>query len=138
CTAIGSPSGLGVDVRAPDASRVASASLRVCWNGVCQEPRIELRASSKSVPMDCEGDEPDAACGASASPDGGKTGFAQVQDLPKSPVQVTLTLSDAQGGTLVERRVDVTPEATFPNGEHCGEGGPQARLTVAGGAVTTG
>ncbi|MEU8796916.1 hypothetical protein [Spirillospora sp. NPDC048819] len=137
CTAIGSSPGLSVSVKPPDASRVASASLRVCWDGTtCREPTIELRPSSTTVPMGCDGDGPDAACAASASPDGGKTGFAQVEGLPKSPVQVTLTLRDAQGRTLVDRRVDVTPAATFPNGEHCGEGGPQAALTVADGTVT--
>ncbi|MGP4027692.1 hypothetical protein [Actinomadura sp. 3N407] len=137
CTAIGSSPGLSVSVKAPDAARVASASLRVCWDGTCREPRIELRPSSTAVPMGCSGEGPDAVCGASVSPDGGKTGFAQVQDLPKRPVQVTLTLRDAQGRTLVDRRVDVTPKATFPNGEHCGEGGAQAALTVAHGTVTT-
>lgn len=138
CTAIGSPAGVSVDVRAPDAARVASAALRVCWGGSCREPAIELRPSSVTVPLGCEGPEPDAACGASASPDGGKTGFAPVKGLPKTPVQVTLTLSDARGGTLVEQSVRVTPEATFPNGEDCAEGGPQVALTVAGGAVTAG
>ncbi|MFG2086676.1 MULTISPECIES: hypothetical protein [unclassified Spirillospora] len=136
CTAIGSPAGLSVSVKAPDASRVTSASVRVCWDGTCREPRIELRPSSTTVPMGCDGDEPDGTCGASASPDGGSTGFARVEGLPKSPVQVTLTLRDARDRTLVDRRVDVTPKATFPNGEHCGEGGPQAALTVAGGTVT--
>ena len=138
CTLLGSSPGVRVDVKAPDASRVASASLRVCWNGVCHEPEIELRTSTTMVPMDCDGDEPDAACGASASPDGGKTGFALVEGLPKTPVRVTLTLSDAQGRTVVEESVDATPKATFPNGRDCGEGPPQAELTVAGRTVTAG
>lgn len=136
CTAIGSSPGVSVSVEPPDASRVTSASLRVCWDTTCREPRIELRPSSTAVPMGCDGDGPDAACAASASPDGGKRGFAQVQGLPKRPVQVTLTLRDARGRVLVDRRVDVTPAATFPNGEHCDEGGPQAALTVADGRVT--
>ena len=138
CTLIGSSPGLRVEVKAPYASRVASASLRVCWNGACHEPEIELGATTTSVPMGCDDDEPDAACAASASPDGGKADFVRVESLPAAPVQVTLTLRDRQGRTLVDRRVDVTPEATFPNGEKCPEGPPQARLTVAGGTVTTG
>lgn len=138
CTAIGSPAGLRVAVEPSDAARVASASLRVCWDGTCREPRIELRPTSVSVPMGCDGEGAGAACGASASPDGGKAGFAQMRSLPKRPVQATLTLRDAEGRTVLDRRVDVTPKATFPNGEHCGEGGPQATLTVAGGTVTPG
>ncbi|TDE39437.1 hypothetical protein [Actinomadura sp. 6K520] len=136
CTAIGSSPGMNVAVEPPGAARVASASLRVCWDGTCREPEIELRPSSTSVPMGCEGEEPDAVCGASASPDGGKTGFAMVEGLPKAPVRVTLTLRDTGGRTLVDRRLDVTPKATFPNGKGCGEGGPQVVLTVADGTVT--
>jgi hypothetical protein len=136
CTLIGSMAGLSVVVPAPGAARVASAHLRVCWNGGCREPRIEMTPTSTSVPMGCDGDGPDAACGASASPDGGKHGFAQVEGLPKAPVEVTLTLRDDGGRTVLAKRLDVTPKATFPNGPHCGEGEPQAVMTVANGQVT--
>ncbi|MFD0686540.1 hypothetical protein [Actinomadura fibrosa] len=136
CTAIGSAPGIGLSVRAPDAARVSSASLRVCWDGTCREPALELRPSSTAVPAGCDGDGPDAACGAVSSPDGGKTGFAQVTGLPKAPVRAVLVLRDARGRTVLDRRIDLTPKATFPNGPHCGEGGPQAALTVAGGRMT--
>ncbi|WP_141577401.1 hypothetical protein [Actinomadura sp. WMMA1423] len=134
CTLIGSDPGVSLTV--PDGSRAASASMRVCWNGACQEPPIELTPTSKTVSTGCDGDGPDAACGASASPDGGKAGFARIQGLPKAPVQVTLKLRDAQGRTFVDERVDATPKATFPNGPHCDEGAPQVGLTVTGGRVT--
>ncbi|TDD81699.1 hypothetical protein E1293_18115 [Actinomadura darangshiensis] len=134
CTAIGSMPGLSVVV--PDGSRVASASLRVCWGGACQDPRIELTPTSKTVSDGCEGDDPDDVCGAHAVPDGGKSGFARVGDLPKTPVQVTLKLRDAAGRNYFSKSLDVTPRATFPNGPHCGEGDPQAVLTVANGQVT--
>ncbi|GAA0584050.1 hypothetical protein [Actinomadura livida] len=136
CTMIGSSPGMSVVVRHPDAARVASASLRVCWDGTCREPGIGLGPSSTSVPLGCEGEEPDAVCAASASPDGGKTGFAVVEGLPKAPVQVTLELRDAGGRVLVDRRLDVTPKATYPNGPDCDEGAPQVVLTVADGTVT--
>lgn len=136
CTAIGSPRGVSLDIRAPDAARVESASLKVCWNGTCRDPELELSPSSTTVPLGCDGDEPESACAASASPDGGKHGFANVEGLPKTPVQVTLKLRDARGRTVTARRVDLTPKATFPNGRHCGEGAPQAGLVVANGAVT--
>ncbi|MEO3828668.1 hypothetical protein [Actinomadura sp. B10D3] len=135
CTAIGSMPGLRLAVPAPDAERIDSASMRVCWNGECREPLIELHPTSTAVSTGCDGDEPDAACGASASPDGGKAGFAQVEGLPKQPVRVTVRLRDAEGRTVLDKSLDVTPKATFPNGPGCGEGRPQAVLTVAGGRV---
>lgn len=134
CTLIGSEPGLNLIV--PDGSRLAAASVRACWNGTCQEPRIVLNPTSKSVSTGCDGDGPDAACGASASPDGGKSGFARLDGLPKAPVQVTLKLRDAKGRTYFDRRLDVTPKDTFPNGPRCGGGAPQAVLTVANGQVT--
>ncbi|WP_067461735.1 hypothetical protein [Actinomadura macra] len=136
CTLIGSLPGVGVDIRPPFAARVASASLRVCWNGTCRRPRIELSPSSTSVSTGCDGGELDAACGASASPDGGKTGFARVTGLPKKPVRIFLVLRDARGRKLLDRRVGLTPKPSFPNGPHCGEGDPQAGLVVAGGRIT--
>ncbi|GGV03546.1 hypothetical protein GCM10010182_22020 [Actinomadura cremea] len=138
CTLIGAPAGIRVEVRPPEAARVASASLRVCWNGACETPRIELRGTSKSVPLGCDGDGPDAACGASASPDGGMAGFASVAELPKAPVDVELTLRDTAGDEMFRERLSVTPEATHPNGPDCGEGGAQAVLTMADGRVTAG
>ncbi|NDU72612.1 hypothetical protein GWI34_08220 [Actinomadura sp. DSM 109109] len=134
CTAIGSDPGLNLVV--PDGSRAASASLRVCWDGTCKEPPIELAPTSKAVSAGCDGDGPDAACGASASPDGGKSGFARIKGLPTSPVQVTVRLLDAEGRAYLAQRLDVTPKATFPNGPDCGAGAPQAVLTAADGRVT--
>lgn len=138
CTAIGSPSGVSVTVRPPDAARVASAELRVCWDEVgCRRTgELELRPSSTSVPVGCEGDEPDAVCGASASPDGGKHGFAEVMGLPTKPVDIVLVLRDAEGDELLDEPMRVTPEETHPNGRHCPPGGPQVGLTVAEGRVT--
>ncbi|MFD0899904.1 hypothetical protein [Actinomadura sediminis] len=138
CPAIGSPPGVSVDVRPPDAERAASASLRVCWDGACTTSEVALRPSAAAVPMGCGGDGPDAVCGASASPDGGMTGFAQVEGLPEAPVEVEFALLDDGGDAVLARRVRATPEATRPGGPECGEGGPQARLVVAGGRVTAG
>jgi hypothetical protein len=133
CTLIGSEPGVSLVV--PDGSRAASASLRVCWKGTCQEPRIELGPTSTAVSTGCDGDGPDSVCGATASPDGGKRGFARIEGLPEAPVRLTLKLRDADGRTFVDERLDVTPKATFPNGRHCPEGAPQVVLTVANGRV---
>ncbi|MBO2460664.1 hypothetical protein [Actinomadura violacea] len=136
CTLIGSGSGVNVDIAAPDASRVASASVRVCWDRTCRTARLALRPSTTTVPQGCDGEAPDAACAASASPDGGRNGFARVADLPESPVQVTLTLRDQHGRALLDQGVRLTPKATYPNGPHCGRGGTQAGVTVANGRAT--
>ncbi|MFS2293493.1 MAG: hypothetical protein FWJ90_12430 [Actinomadura sp.] len=138
CTEIGAPSGLRVAVASSDAAAAAAASLRVCWDGACRDASLDLVPQSVSVPMSCDGEDPDAVCSASASPDGSKGGFAPVEGLPKEPVRVVLALRDSKGGTILTRDLDVTPEATYPNGEGCPEGGAQATLTVAGGRVTAG
>ncbi|QXJ25013.1 hypothetical protein AGRA3207_006445 [Actinomadura graeca] len=136
CTLVGAVPGVSVDVRPPFAARVASVSLRVCWDRACQSPRVELTRTSKAVSAGCDGEGPDAACGASMSPDGGQGGFARVEGLPRTPVQAFLVLRDGRGRRLLDRRVDLTPRVTFPNGPHCGEGPPQAGLVVADGRVT--
>ncbi|QKG18809.1 putative secreted protein [Actinomadura verrucosospora] len=136
CTLIGSETGINADITGPDASRVASASLRVCWDGTCRTARLVLRPSATTVPRGCDGEAPDAVCAASASPDGGRYGFARVADLPESPVQVTLTLRDRRGRAFLDQGLRLTPKATYPNGPHCGRGGTQGALTVANGKAT--
>ena len=41
---------------------------------------------------------------------------------------MTVTLRDATGKRLLNRQIDVTPRAVFPNGPDCGESGPQVTL----------
>ncbi|RKS74894.1 hypothetical protein BZB76_3417 [Actinomadura pelletieri DSM 43383] len=138
CAAAGSRPGLSVDIPAPDAARVSSASLRVCWDHTCRETPVRFRPSSRGLPMDCQRDDPaDSAdsCDAAAESDGAKHGFAYVEDLPTSIVRVTLRLRDAQGRTFLSRRIELIPEATFPNGPDCDEGAPQAGLTIVNGAL---
>ncbi|MFG1999561.1 hypothetical protein ACGFNU_10485 [Spirillospora sp. NPDC048911] len=137
CTAIGSREGVSLDIKAPYAAKVASASMRICWNGTCRTSTVELMGSSTTVPQGCTGDAPDDSCGAVASPTGDKNGFAEVTGIPKSPVQVTVDLRDASGERLLSKRLDVTPRATFPNGPECGEGRPQTGIVVAADAGVT-
>ncbi|WP_437074218.1 hypothetical protein [Streptomyces sp. enrichment culture] len=119
CTMIYSPAGISVEV-APELSAGATASsLTVCWDAVCRRgvprPR-ELAPQVRPWP-----------------------GFTAVDDLPGRPVRVTLRLTDAEGGTVLERRTTLTPRATYANGRHCAPGGPQAHLAVtADGALITG
>ncbi|MEW2352719.1 hypothetical protein [Spirillospora sp. NPDC029432] len=135
CTMIAARHGIGLDIRPPDAAKVETATMRICWNGACRNERLTLRGTSRPVPMGCDGEGPDAACGASSSPDGGKHGFAEVGDLPRAPVQVTVVLRGAGGKRLVDEKIDVTPRVTYPNGRHCGAGSPQAGLVVSAGKV---
>ncbi|MFD0855960.1 hypothetical protein ACFQ07_27220 [Actinomadura adrarensis] len=132
CTMVAARQGVGFDIKAPYAAKVADAGMKLCWAGTCHEPEIDLHASTKSVPQGCD----DGVCGASASPDGGKHAFADVQDLPTTPVEVTVVLRDAGGDTLLDRTLSVTPRMVHPNGPDCGTDGPQAMLLVQDGQVT--
>ncbi|WP_344598262.1 hypothetical protein [Actinomadura vinacea] len=133
---IASRQGVGLDIRPPQAAKVAEATMKVCWNGTCQQPKIHLMDGGTSVPQGCTGDDSDDVCGASASPDGSKHGFAELDGLSTTPVQVTVILRDARGKRLLDQKVDVTPQATYPNGKRCGKGAPQAGLIVQDGKVT--
>jgi hypothetical protein len=128
CTGIGSRTGVGLEITPPLAVHTARAVLKICWDGTCHPRRLRLDLSTKSVPQGCTGREPDDACGAIAVRTGGKNGFADLPGLPKRPIKVTATLSDATGRRLLDLRIDVTPRAVFPNGLECGESGPQVTL----------
>jgi hypothetical protein len=132
CTAIGARTGVGLEIAPPLAARTAKAVLKICWDGDCRSRRLQLNDSTRSVPQGCTGGAPDGGCGAVAVRTGGKNGFADLSSLPKRPVNVTVTLSDAGERRLLRRRIDVTPKAAFPNGPDCGEGGPQVALVVQG------
>ncbi|GAA3706862.1 hypothetical protein GCM10022224_085460 [Nonomuraea antimicrobica] len=126
CTAIGTPVGVSVNVKAPLAARAESAEMEVCWDGSCERTRADLYPSTRPGTQTCSGD----SCGVSAVPTADKHGFGDVQGLPKRQVQVRLTLRDAGSEPILERTVAVTPKGRFPNGPRCGEGGPNAVLTV--------
>lgn len=136
CTGIGSREGIGLDIPAPYAAKVGEAAMTVCWNGACREREIQLMPSTKAVPAGCTGDAPEDSCSAIASPDGGKHGFADLDGLPTTPVQVTVVLRDAAGAELLDQKIGVTPHVTYPNGRECGAGAPQAGIVVADGRLS--
>jgi hypothetical protein len=116
---IHSPAGISLEVAPELLAEATGASLTVCWDAVCrrtaQRPR-EVPAQVRPRP-----------------------GFMAVAGLPGRPVRVTLRLTGAEGGTVLERRTTLTPRSTYANGRHCSPGGPQARLTVtAVGALVRG
>ncbi|MGW4801694.1 hypothetical protein ACWEPC_55685 [Nonomuraea sp. NPDC004297] len=125
CTARGSLEGVHVNVDKAVAGRAESLAMEVCWDGACQEASTELMPSTVAGNQTCSGE----VCSAEAVRTGGKFGFASIAGLPKRPVEVRLTLKGAE--PVPARTIKVTPKATFPNGPDCGEGSPQAVLTIA-------
>ncbi|MEV4468405.1 MULTISPECIES: hypothetical protein [Nonomuraea] len=126
CTAIGTPVGVSLAVRAPLAARAQEADLEVCWDGSCRRARAELFPTTRAGEQTCSGD----TCSVTAVPTGDKHGFGGVAGLPARPVEVRLTLRDAQAKPLLERTVRATPKERFPNGPQCGAGGPNTTVTV--------
>jgi hypothetical protein len=134
CTAIGTRTGVSVDVEHPD---VVSGAIEVCWDGFCATPALELHPSSRVVETTCTGTSPDDSCSARSEPTGGKHGFADLPELPAKPVTARLTLLDQSGSSLVDRHIGLTPEMVYPNGPDCPSGGPQAGISVgADGSIT--
>ncbi|MBC6469887.1 hypothetical protein [Actinomadura alba] len=136
CTMVGTPVGVGLEIEPPFAAKVASATMKVCWDGTCRTlSSIHLSPSTKNGPGSCTGTGPDDVCGVTAVPTGGQHGFGAAPGLPKRPVEITLVLRDASGGRVLNQRLTVTPKGAFPNGPECGEGGPQAGVVVTDGRV---
>jgi hypothetical protein len=134
CTAIGTLTGVTVDVAHPD---VVSGTIEVCWDDSCATPSLELYPSSRVAETTCTGTSPDDSCSARSEPTGGKHGFADLPELPAKPVTATLKLLDQSGSSLVDRKIVLTPEMAYPNGPDCPAGGPQAGIAVAAdGSIT--
>ncbi|MGA6165792.1 hypothetical protein [Amycolatopsis magusensis] len=132
CTAIGSQSGVSVEVDPAVAPQVDSGTLELCWDGRCRTVDLELYQSTVPAETTCEGE----VCSARMRQTGGKHAFGTVLDLPLTEVQATLRLT---GTEVVTATLPLTPEQTYPNGPHCGAGGPQQRLVVeASGTVRAG
>ncbi|MBE1484829.1 hypothetical protein [Plantactinospora soyae] len=129
CYLIDVPRGIGITVDAAIAERVDTAEMTVCWNGSCQTPPVVLRPSSGSVDEDCTGSGPDAVCAARAEPTGEKAGFANLPDMPSSPVEVTVTLTDQAGDRIVDRTLTLDPKMVDSPGE-CGGMRPQGQIAV--------
>ncbi|MFW5419829.1 hypothetical protein J0910_24730 [Nocardiopsis sp. CNT-189] len=128
---MGVPVGVSLDIAPEDAAGVRAAEMEVCWDGECREPDIELSDSGESVDQGCEG----GVCSAESVPTGGKHAFAAVDGLPEAPVEVRVRLLGDGGEELLGEAVTATPEMLEANGPGCGEGGPQASVEVADGAL---
>ncbi|WP_156051516.1 hypothetical protein [Allokutzneria albata] len=123
CPGIAARSGIGIDIEPPLAAKVAKASL----NG----KDVHLDESTRATPSSCEGKKPEDSCSAKMVPTGGKNGFLDVTDLKPEPMRVSVRLTDAQGKTLVEKDIELTPKQVFPGAPECGGAQPQAGIIVA-------
>ncbi|MFB6704373.1 hypothetical protein ACFCW6_06645 [Streptomyces sp. NPDC056333] len=142
CTLMGAPAGFRVEVHPELAHRVAEATLVACWDAACQKRTLQLRETWSEVPA-TPGNPvmtTDSAT-ATVSPDVRNPqtpetfrwpGFVVVRDLPGKPVHVRLVFKNQRGATLLDRKINITPQPTYPNGRNCSPGGRQARLTVTG------
>ncbi|WP_254126270.1 hypothetical protein [Amycolatopsis sp. CA-230715] len=137
CTLIAAVVGISVDLAPPIAEKTASATVEACWANTCRTHPLDLAPASKAGPQTCTGTGPDAACSAQSIPTGGKHGVVTVPDLPETPVQVTVTLTEP-GGRTGTKKLTATPVMAHPNGPDCGGGGPQLNLAVdASGTLVT-
>ncbi|MQY02816.1 hypothetical protein [Actinomadura macrotermitis] len=132
CTMMAGVRGVNVGIEPPYAARVATAAMQVCWGTTCRASEVELLPSTDSVPQPCKGE----VCSAQMTPTGGKTGLAQIGDLPQAPIAITLTLKDKAGKRLLRQKVATTAKMSEPNGPGCGGGAPYAGVTVRDGKVT--
>lgn len=78
----------------------------------------------------CSGDDRAYSCSATLIPTGELNGFATIPELPTTPVEMTVTISDTDGNPLVHDTLQITPETTYPNGRNCPAGGNQAHIVV--------
>jgi hypothetical protein len=141
CPAIGYRQGVGLEIEPPFAKGVASAELKVCWDGECHEADVVLNETRDTISTPCEGegsDDSDAACGATAGPpNGGQYGFVDISELPGKPVRVTVVLRSAAGEVVLDKQVTVTPKAPQADDSGCGGGTGrfQTGLIVSDGQV---
>ena len=71
--------------------RCESLEASACWGGKCTTGPVELSPGYDTIDQGCDGTEPDAACSASASPNGTLTGFLDVAELPAGQITVRAT-----------------------------------------------
>ena len=128
CTEIGAPSGVNVTVEREVAKQVRSVILTICHDGDCQDHPDDLIPGSDSVDQGCTGSALDAACSATAAPNGSKLGFVQA-DLPSAKLKISATVIRT-GKPHRLSPIEVEAQATYPNGPNCPAGGNQTKITI--------
>ena len=128
CTEIGAPSGVNVTVEKEVAKQVRSVILTICYQGDCQDHPVQLIPGSDSVDQGCTGSGPDAACSATAAPNGSKVGFVQVE-LPSAKLKVSAMI--IRTGTPHKLSpIEIEAKTTYPNRPNCPAGGYQTKITI--------
>jgi len=113
CTAMGSPSGITIEVDPGMVPRVDRGTFDVCWDGDCRSYPIAFNKMPET--------------------------FADIPGLPTGEVEVTVQILGRSGAEVLERTLTVTPVPTYPNGRECGADGVRVLLLVdAKGAVRAG
>jgi hypothetical protein len=130
CTEIGSPAGVSVTVVRDAVLPAMTLTLRIC-QAECVGQQVELFPGSTTVGETCDSDDPDASCSASSSPDGTMVGFVDVPGLTTGEVRIRGERRVGSSSTELAE-VTVPAEATYPNGQDCPAGGPQAAIQVTG------
>ncbi|MGH1564480.1 hypothetical protein [Mumia sp. DW29H23] len=130
CTMIGSSAGIGVTVEQPLAAQADTVRLETCWGEECVAAEAPLYPGTTVVDEGCDGDEPEAACSASSTPDGTMQGFVDVAELPADEVEVTAIVQHRDGTEAHRAVVRTTAAPTYPNGKHCDPGANQAQITL--------
>jgi hypothetical protein len=124
--------GIGVEITPAVAGRIADATLVARWGGSTRTYPIALFPSTVAGETTCVGDGPNDSCSVQARETGGKNGFADIQDLPSTPVEITMTFADPGGTESGRGTLRVTPKDVYPNGPDCGADGPQTNLIFDG------
>ncbi|MFW6600423.1 hypothetical protein ACQBAU_18135 [Propionibacteriaceae bacterium Y2011] len=132
CTEMGSPSGIGITVLPPlPAERTATLTLCTAPD-TCTDEQVELRPGSDTIDLGCSGTGPSAPCSATSTPNGTLVGFAQVDELPGTPITVSVSFGTAATTPPAFGPTELTAEVTHPNGPDCPAGGRQATITIPG------
>lgn len=130
CTEIGSAAGISVTVERDVATPDLELTLRICQDA-CVDRRVDLQPGSTTVDETCSSDDPDGSCSASSSPDGTLIGFVDLAALTVGDAQVSGDLrTDGDSTPLTAITANVV--TTYPNGQDCPAGGPQASVRITG------
>ncbi|GAA2822093.1 hypothetical protein [Crossiella cryophila] len=122
CPAMAARAGIGLDIEAPLAAKVAKAEL----NGA----DVHLSESTKAGPTTCTGGQPEDSCSTGMTRTGAKNAFLDQTGLKLEPTRLRVRLTDTAGAVLVDQELEITPKEIFPAGAHCGGGQPQAGVLV--------
>ncbi len=130
CTLIAALRGVAVTVDRSLAGDLTTLRLTVCSQRRCVTRPVELQPGTDTVDQGCTGPDPDDTCSATATPNGTRVGFVEIDGLVEGPVLVSGT-AQVSGRTQRYAEVTVTAALVFPNGRDCGGGAAQAQVTVS-------